>query len=346
MIDQQQLSQAKEAFLNSLNICANLDGVEMLKSEQLGKSGIVAGWFKELASLDIDGKKAFWPIISDYKLFIEEHIAEKVRVFKSENINGELQQEVVDSSVGLSNVYGHHNLIQKELARMYAIFTKYGFWVYDGQEIVNKHQNFYSVNIPPSHPATDIHDTLYVKQQDWNWENLLLRTHTSCMQQELISKLGPECRFVVPGKVYRAENMDATHDVAFWQVEWVCIRKWLTLAHFKHDLKALLSEIFEIDLDIRLRPGYFPFTEPSYEVDINCKNDPKLFELSKGRDRLEILGCGMIHHSVLRGAWVDPDQYAGYAFGMGLTRMIAIKYGIKDIRLLTNGDIRFVESFV
>lgn len=139
--------------------------------------------------------------------------------------------------------------------------------------------------------------------------------------------------------------MDATHDVAFWQLEGVCIRKNMSLAHFKYDLKALLSEIFETELEIRLRPGYFPFTEPSYEVDIDCRNDPKLFELSKRRGWLEVLGCGMIHPNVLKGAGVDPEQYTGYAFGFGLTRMVAIKYGIKDVRLLTNGDLRFVQSF-
>lgn len=228
---------------------------------------------------------------------------------------------------------------------MMPIFKRYGFMICDGDEIVTKQQNFYSVNIPSTHPATQIHDTIYVKEHDQTGEPMLLRTHTSSLQQQLIKEHGPECQFVVPWRVYRFENLDATHDVAFWQIEWVSIGKNITLAHFKFTLKALLSEIFETDLSIRLRPWYFPFTEPSYEVDIDCRHDPKLFALSKNRGRLEVLWCGMIHPNVLRGADVDPSIYSGFAFGFGLTRMVAIKYGINDIRLLTNGDMRFAQSW-
>ncbi len=225
MIDQALIDQTKQNFLGKLDACLSFEEVEALKGEQLGKSGIVAARFKELASLDIDGKKTIGPIISDYKLFVEEHLETKIKNFKSEAIDKELAQDVVDYSVTLPLEVGHHNLIQKELARMYHIFTKYGFQIHDGHEIATKHENFYSVNIPATHPATEIHDTLYLKQLDAGGEPLLLRTHTSNMQQKLISQYGPECRFVVPGRVYRAENMDATHDVAFWQVEGVCIRK-------------------------------------------------------------------------------------------------------------------------
>lgn len=345
MIDQAIVFQSKKDFISGLQACMSLEDLEVVRAAQLGKSGLVTWWFKELATLDLEAKKALWPVVSDYKTFIDNQIDQATRRLKTDKINRELKRDVVDFSVHLPTERWYHNLIQKELMRMYHIFSKYGFAVHDGVEIATKYQNFYSVNIPATHPATQIHDTLYLNQKDENGENLVLRTHTSCMQQELISTYGPECRFVVPGRVYRAENMDATHDVAFWQLEWVAVGRDITLAHFKHDLKAMLSEIFEMDLEIRLRPGYFPFTEPSYEVDIDCRHDPKLFELSKRRGWLEILGCGMIHPNVLKEAGVDSESYSGYAFGMGITRMIAIKYGIKDIRLLTNGDLRFVKSF-
>ncbi len=347
MLAPESIIEQKNLFVTSSESIHDFEQLEELKSAQLGKTGIVSWWFKEMSAMDIEGKKIIGPAISDYKIFVEWKLNQIWEQLKRDKINNELQNELVDFSISVANDSGYDNLIQKELRRMLSIFAKYGFAVHDGHELVTKYQNFYSVNIPATHPATEIHDTLYLKQKDTNAENFVLRTHTSCMQQEYISQYWPECKFVVPGRVYRAESMDATHDVAFRQVEWVCVMKDMNIPKFKYDLKLLLSEIFEDDIDIRLRPWYFPFTEPSYEVDILCtkEKNPELFALSKNRGTIEILGCGMIHPNVLREAGVDPEVYAGYAFGFGLTRMIAIKYGIKDIRLLTNGDLRFVKSF-
>lgn len=347
MLTSEIITSQKEFFIQELSSASSFEDIDVLKNSQIGKTGIIAWWFKEMSVMDIEGKKSIGPIISDYKLFVELELEKAGVVLKKEKIDRELQNELVDFSISVAHDSGYDNLIQKELRRMLSIFAKYGFTVNDGHELVTKYQNFYSVNIPATHPATEIHDTLYLKQKDVNSENFVLRTHTSCMQVEYLQKYGPECKFVVPGRVYRAESMDATHDVAFRQVEWVCIMKDMNIPKFKYDLKLLLSEIFEDDIDIRLRPWYFPFTEPSYEVDILCtkEKNPELFALSKNRGTIEILGCGMIHPNVLREAGVDPEVYAGYAFGFGLTRMIAIKYGIKDIRLLTNGDLRFVKSF-
>lgn len=347
MLTPESIIEQKNLFKILLESAHSHEEIEFLKAAQLGKTGLISSWFKEMAIMDIEGKKLIGPAISDYKLFVEDSLNWILEKLKRQKIDNELQNELVDFSVSVASISGYDNLIQKELRRMLSIFEKYGFAVHDGHELVTKYQNFYSVNIPATHPATDIQDTFHIKQIDNNWDNYVLRTQTSCMQQEYISQYGPECRFVVPGRVYRAENMDATHDVAFRQVEWVCVSKDMTIPKFKYDLKLLLSEIFEDDIDIRLRPWYFPFTEPSYEVDILCtmEKNPELFALSKNRGTIEILGCGMIHPNVLREAGVDPEVYAGYAFGFGLTRMIAIKYGIKDIRLLTNGDLRFVESF-
>lgn len=344
MLTPSLIDQARHEFEWLLASCTTLVQAEDLKNQQLGKQGLIADWYKELARLDVEWKKNLWPVITDYKTYITDQLDTLIDQIKTREMNTKLGQEVVDFSMKATFERWYENLIIKELSRMISLFAKYGFQICDGDEIVSKYQNFYSVNIPATHPATQIHDTLYVKQTDINWEPLLLRTHTSSMQQELISKLGPECKFVVPGRTYRAENMDATHDIAFWQVEWVSISRTMNLPQFTGDLKMLLSEIFEMDIEMRLRPWYFPFTEPSFEVDIDCRNNPELFALSKNRWRLEVLGCGMIHPQVLINAWVDPTQYTGYAFWFGLTRMIAIKYGIKDIRLLTNGDLRFVKS--
>lgn len=344
MITVDTITKAQESFDQLMAKVCTLEECEALKNDQLGKQGLVAAWYKDLAQLDIEGKKTLWPSITWYKQHVEESIDKIFARLKKEKNDAMLMNDLVDYSLTRPLIHGHSNLIQQELARLIPIFQRYGFAIADGDEIVTKQQNFYSVNIPPSHPATQIHDTIYVKHTDTDGENMLLRTHTSCLQQQLIQQYGPECQFVVPGRVYRFENLDATHDVAFWQIEGVSIRKGMNLPQFKHTLKVLLSEIFEKNLDIRLRPWYFPFTEPSYEVDIDCRNDPALFALSKNRGRLEILWCGMIHPNVLRNAWVDADVFSGFAFGFWLSRMVAIKHGISDIRLLTNGDMRFAQS--
>lgn len=351
MLDELYFQSLKEHFQQQISGSDDADYIANLKTEYFGKDGVFPWLYAQIPSLDIEEKKIIWPMMQELKSYIEGTINLKQKKIFVDEINTRLKNDLVDGDFDIASFTWHPNLIFDELVRMYDIFTKNGFDRHLGNELVTKNQNFTTVNIPPNHPATDIHDTIYVNRQTNDSDkrdtekDLILRTHTSSMQNQLIQKYWPKCMFVVPGKVYRYENMDATHDVAFWQVEWVVIGKWISIAHFKHTIKNILKDIFGKTLDIRLRPWYFPFTEPSFEVDIDCRNDEKLFELSKRRWWLEILGAGMIHPNVLKMAWVDPDEYSGFAFGLGLTRMIAIKYGIKDVRLLTNGDLRFVRSF-
>lgn len=355
MLDELYFQKLKQHFQDQISWSIDANYISELKNEYLSKQGIFPSLYAELATMDIEDKKIYWPMIQELKNYIEWSIELKQRKIFVDQVNQKLENDLIDGDFELELSTWHPNLIFDELVRLYDIFTKNGFDRHLGNELVSKNQNFTTVNIPPNHPATDIHDTIYVNKLElwsdhdltkWDTEkDLILRTHTSSMQNQLIQKYWPECMFVVPGKVYRYENMDATHDVAFWQVEWVVIGKSISIAHFKHTIKNIMKDIFGKALDIRLRPWFFPFTEPSFEVDIDCRNDEKLFELSKRKWRLEILGAGMIHPNVLKMAGVDPDQYSGFAFWLGLTRMIAIKHGIKDVRLLTNGDLRFVKSF-
>lgn len=351
MLDELYFQKLKEHFQQQISWSVDVDFISNLKNEYLGKQGIFPSLYAQLASVDVQEKKLLWPMIQELKSYIEKSIEIKQKKIFVDEINQRLENDLVDSEIDLHISRWHPNLIFDELVRLYDVFTKNGFDRHLGNELVSKSQNFTTVNIPSNHPATDIHDTIYVDRhgEDHNKrdteKDLILRTHTSSMQNQLIQKYWPECMFVVPGRVYRYENMDATHDVAFWQIEWVVIGKSISIAHFKHTIKNIMKDIFGKTLDIRLRPWYFPFTEPSFEVDIDCRNDEKLFELSKRKWRLEILGAGMIHPNVLKMAWVDPDEYSWFAFWLGLTRMIAIKHGIKDVRLLTNGDLRFVRSF-
>jgi phenylalanyl-tRNA synthetase alpha chain len=202
------------------------------------------------------------------------------------------------------------------------------------------------LNFRPGHPAIEMHDTIYVDKMDTQWEELILRTHTSAAQNILMKKYGVPCRVCIPSRVYRFEDLDASHDTMFMQVEWFVIDAWISIAHFKHLIWEILNAVFERNVQVRMRPWYFPFVEPWFEIDASCPIcESKGCSLCKQTWWIEIMGAGMIHPNVLREANIDSEQYSGFAFGMWINRMCAIKYGIKDIRLFTNGDIRFVQSF-
>lgn len=251
-----------------------------------------------------------------------------------------MQTETIDRSTpGILNKSWTLSLQSQMRRHVEEVFRSMGFHIEYGHHVVSQRENFQSVNIPASHPATEMHDTLYLKNKDSDGKQYVLRTHTSAHQVELIKKLWTPCRFVIPGKVYRNEKMDASHDCVFWQLEGVVIDKHISIAHFKTIMTNILEWLLEqTGVEIRMRPAYFPFVEPGFEIDAK-------FQLGKKNERVELLGAGMIHPEVLKNAGVDPNEYSGFAFGIGITRLIALKYWLKDIRLLTNGDMRFVQSF-
>lgn len=220
-----------------------------------------------------------------------------------------------------------------------------GFIVESGTEVVTKFENFESVNIPLTHPATEMQDTIYLNDEDAHGEKLILRTQTSALQNYIIKKYGVPLKSVMPGKVYRYENMDATHDTMFYQLEGMVIDKGLSIAHFKGLMTELLEAILKTKVETRMRPGYFPFVEPGFEIDVRYEFLNKTTGKMETSKRMEILGAGMIHPHVLELAGVDPKEYSGFAFGIGISRLAAVRYGIKDIRYFTNGDLRFARSF-
>lgn len=220
-----------------------------------------------------------------------------------------------------------------------------GFTIEYGPEMVTKYQNFESVNIPLSHPATEMQDTIYTNQLDASGEAMILRTHTSSAQNRLIKKYGAPLKIVVPGKVYRYEDLDATHDTMFYQLEGIVIDKNISIAHFKSMITKLLSTLLKQDVEIRMRPAYFPFVEPGFEIDARYEIiDRETGNRTKSK-WIELIGAGMIHPNVLKNADVDPNEWSGFAFGIGVNRLVAIKNNIKDIRYFTNGDLRFAKSF-
>ena len=228
-------------------------------------------------------------------------------------------------------------IIQNEIEDL---FTSLGFTVLDGPEVETEYHNFDALNIPPEHPARDMQDTF------WLSNGHLLRTHTSPVQVRGMEKLGPPLRMIAPGRVFRNEEVDASHEHTFYQLEGMMIDRNVSVANLIYFMKTLLSAIFHLEAVVRLRPGYFPFVEPGFELDIRCLicGGPGC-PVCKQSGWVELLPCGLVHPKVLRMSGIDPEQWGGFAFGLGLTRLAMMRYGIDDIRLLASGDLRFLRQF-
>jgi len=300
-----------------------------------------------MGELSPEERKTKGQLLSDLKNALETAYTDKEQSFSLGEINAMLEKELIDISLpGTPLEQGYYNLLTRTRREMEEIAQSMGFIVELGTEVVTKFENFESVNIPISHPATEMHDTIYINKTDPRGENYVLRTHTSSAQNYIIRKHGVPIKAVLPGRCYRFDEMDATHDTMFYQIEGVYIDKGISIANFKNVITEFLSATLKKQVEIRMRPAFFPFTEPSFEIDaryeyINPKTGEK--EMSK---RIELLGAGMIHPNVLIQAGVDPAEgRTGFAFGIGINRVTAMRYGIKDIRLFTNGDLRFMKSF-
>lgn len=322
-----------------LATCTTLDGLQAFHAEYLGKNWLVSAQYKTLKDLDPEAKKAAWPAIQELQKVLEEAFFAQQETVKEMLRETEMGDTIIDWSTPMNpKQVGKLSLMNQMRRHVEDVFRSMWFHIAYGHHMVSQRENFESVNIPASHPATEMHDTLYTKDTDPEGKKYVLRTHTSAHQVELIKKLWVPCKFVIPGKVYRNEKMDASHDCVFWQLEWVVLDKNMSVGHFKSLMTTILEWLLEQTwVEIRMRPAYFPFVEPWFEIDAK-------FQLGKKNERVELLGAWMIHPEVLKNAWVDPTVYSGFAFGIGLTRLIALKHWLKDIRLLTNGDVRFVQS--
>ncbi len=332
--------------LQEITVINSLEELENFFQKYLWKQGSLTLAFKEMANLEPEQKKETGKILSEAKTAITNAYEQKIQELSISQINDILNKDLVDFSLEKSPYQiGHRSLLAQVRRESEEVCKSMWFTIEYGTDVVTKFENFESVNIPLSHPATEMQDTIYLQETDLRWEPLILRTQTSAMQNYMIKKYGVPLKAVVPGKVYRYENMDATHDTMFYQLEGLVIDKGITIAHFKHMIEKLLSAILKKDVETRMRPWYFPFVEPGFEIDARYEIiDPKTGEKTMSK-WMEILGAGMIHPRVLEMADVDPKEYSGFAFGMGLSRLAAVRYGIKDIRYFTNGDLRFAQSF-
>ena len=341
------LKVIEEEFNSKLSEISNTAQLADVKASFLGKNGSLAGVLKSLKELSVEDKKRIGQEANQLKEKFISLIEVKQQELEKTKILRELSSERIDKTFTDNIKYrggprsgGYHpiSIVQE---RLEDIFLSMGFEVLDGPHIEDNYHNFEALNIPQDHPARDMQDTFWFK------DNIhLLRTHTSAIQVRGMESHNPPFRFVAPGKVFRCEATDASHEAVFHQMEGMMIDKNLSVSNLIYFMKILLSEIFEREVDVRLRPGYFPFVEPGFELDIKCLIcQGKGCSVCKRVGWVELLPCGMVHPNVLKYSGINPEEYNGFAFGLGLDRLAMMHYGVDDIRLFHSGNLKFLEQF-
>lgn len=324
------LTQASAEIAESRNV----QSLEDLRVRYLGKKGLVTALLKSLGEMEPGERKQFGQAVNEAKATLAELISARRELLKSEQLEAQLAGERIDVTLpGRGEARGGLHPVTLAMQRIIDLFARLGFEVATGPEVEDDYYNFESLNFPEHHPARAMHDTFYFG------DGRLLRTHTSPVQIREMQKHGAPIRIIAPGKVFRSDY-DQTHTPMFHQVEGLLIGETVNMGDLKGILREFVNAFFEASLDMRFRPSYFPFTEPSAEVDI-------AWDKGDGSEPgwLEILGCGMVHPNVLKACDVDPEQYIGYAFGMGVERLAMLRYGVTDLRQFFENDLRFLRQF-
>ena len=329
----------KQIILEELKLISSIDSLEALRIKYLGKKGLVSLEMKSLSSLSIDEKKIKGQELNTFKSFFEKEIQNKRNEIKTSSINEKLRKENIDATLPPRNFEtGRLHPISQTTYKIIEIFGNMGFSVKSGPDIETDFNNFTALNIPDHHPAREMQDTFYLDKK-------VLRTHTSPVQVRTMLETKPPIRIIVPGRTYRSDS-DSTHTPMFHQVEGLLIDEKSTMSHLKGCLIDFLKEFFEIsDLKYRFRPSYFPFTEPSAEMDIAYTKTNNVLKFGEGDKWLEILGCGMVNPIVLENCKIDSKKFQGFAFGMGIERLSMLKYGITDIRSFYESDFRWIQHY-
>jgi len=309
-------------------------------AKYLGKAGAITEAMQSLRNLAAEERAKVGAEINIIKRNVEAGFFNIQKTIQEAEINRKLMADtLVDVTIpDLNKEVGSLHPITRVTREVVEIFSSMGFIVAEGNEIVTEFENFESVNVPKHHPARDMQDTF------WLSNGMVLKTHTSALQNILLKKHGPVFSAVFPGRCYRNENLDASHEMAFFQVEGMMVGEDISIANLIYFLKQTLSQVLDRDLDVRLRPGYFPFTEPGFEIDISCAFCDDGCSVCKRTKWIEFGGCGMIHPTVLEMGDVDPKKYQGFAFGLGLTRLAMMKYGVNDVRVFNSGKIDALSS--
>jgi phenylalanyl-tRNA synthetase alpha chain len=318
--------------LAAISVASDTSTLEQIRVDLLGKKGLVTEQMKTLASLDVEAKKAFGAAVNVIKESLSGALAQKKAELDAQVLGAKLQAEKIDVSLpGRHGSSGGLHPITRSMERMSEIFKSMGFQMAVGPEIEDDFHNFEALNFPPHHPARAMHDTFYFG------DGRLLRTHTSPVQIRAMKTSTPPIKIIAAGKVYRSDS-DQTHSPMFHQLEGLYIAENVSFADLKGMLAHFVGAFFERDFEMRFRPSYFPFTEPSAEVDIAWERDGQ-------KSWLEVLGCGMVHPNVLKAGGIDPERYTGFAFGLGVERFTMLRYGVSDLRAFFESDVRFLAQF-
>ena len=338
---EKKIAEIIRNFTEAAKSASDSASVEKLRVAFLGKKGEIAELMKDLKSAPAEQKKEFGQKINLLKKDVEGKLADLTAAIEQKELEALINSaECYDVTMPSGVVTGSYHpitLVQRELEE---IFASMGFTVEDYDEIVDDYHCFEALNIPKHHPARDMQDTYYLDNGQ------LLKTHTSAAQNAIMRKYGAPLRAIFPGRCFRNEAIDACHENTFFQMEGIMIDKNISISNLIYFMKTMLSEVFERDVQVRLRPGFFPFVEPGFELDISCQvcggtGCPSC----KNSGWLELCPCGMIHPNVLTAGGIDPEEYTGFAFGLGLTRLAMMKYGVKDIRTFNSGNLKALSQF-
>ncbi len=335
------LQNIKEQAAQALAQVSDPKALEELRVKYLGKKGELTGILKQMGKLSAEERPKVGAFANEVRASIEALIEEKAAALKAALQEQKLKAERLDVTMpGKAAPMGKPHPLSKVLDEVGEIFLGMGFSIVEGPEVELDYYNFEALNIPKNHPARDTQDTFYIT------ENVLLRTQTSPVQVRTMEKQKPPIRVIAPGRVYRSDAVDATHSPLFHQIEGLVVDKGVTMADLKGTLEMFTKRLYGEDSVVRFRPHHFPFTEPSAEMDVQCFScHGEGCRLCKGEGWIELLGCGMVHPKVLSNCGIDPEEYSGFAFGIGLERLVMRRYNIDDLRLFYENDLRFLDQF-
>lgn len=340
----------KAEILAQISAAQDLKSLDEVRVSAMGKKGKLTELMKGLGALPLEEKIALGKSLNVVKSEIEKALETQKSVLETKALDEKLKTETIDVTLPVRpEVQGRIHPVSKIYEEVVAIFGQMGFEVANGPDIEDQFHNFNALNMPANHPARQMQDTFYINNNPtmpFDMDSAyVVRTHTSGMQIRTMEKQQPPIRIIAPGRTYRSDY-DATHTPMFHQVEGLVIDKNITMAHLKGCLYDFMKAFFELDeLPVRYRPSYFPFTEPSAEMDIGCLKTKTELKIGAGTDWLEVLGCGMVHPNVLRAGGINPDEYQGFAFGLGIDRLAMLKYGIPDLRTFFESDVRWLKHY-
>lgn len=337
---EENLKRIKEKLESQISKIQEMNELDKFKSEILGKKGELTQILKNMKNYDENERRKVGKAVNDAKRNIEAKIEEKREIIKKIELNKRLEKiERIDFSLPVNDELGSLHPITVVQREIEEIFRTMGFTVEDGNEVETEYNNFEAVNVPKYHPARDMQDTY------WLENGQLLKTQTSAAQNRIMKKYGAPLKAIFPGRCFRNESLDASHENTFFQLEGMMIDENISVANLIYFMKTTLSEIFKKDLKVRLRPGFFPFVEPGFELDVSCMYcNGEGCKVCKHGGWIELCPCGLIHPNVLEMGGIDSEKYSGFAFGLGLSRLAMMKYGINDLRYLNSGDLRVLKQ--